>query len=70
MTVHYLPVPDEALTRIRLRNTLDACNTAHALVWHAVDECPDAMAIDALQDALKALEAACLTLMTLHPEER
>lgn len=70
MTVHYLPVPDEALTRIRLRNTLDAAQTAHALVWHAVDECPDALALTALRRAQDALEDACLTLMTLHPEER
>jgi len=70
MTIHRLPLTPIDDMRLHLRNTLDACNTAHTLVWHAVDECPDVLALAALRRAQDALEDACLVLMTLHPEER
>ena len=70
MTLHRLPLTPTDEVRLRLRNTLDATHTAHTLVWHAVDECPDVLALAALRRAQDALEDACLVLMTLHPEER
>lgn len=65
-----LPTSEESLYRLRLRNTIDGAHFAHTIVWHLVDECPDALALMALRRAQDALEDACLTLMSLHPEER
>ena len=69
--VHTLPLPPSAIQRqahAHIRNTAEAIDTAHSIVWFARDACPpDVMLRAALGRAEAALVDAALCMMALQP---